>query len=162
MVAPGSSGWLMIAFESGRAENHPDSIASTPTNHRLWGGGVGGGNQFALGCFHRPHCTSVTPRQVTFGGWCVIYSTRARGCDYTVWIISWITASRNCSMTVRWVTLNKTAHSACKGETSTELYYWEDSRPQAGLYFREAGRPSAPAPFIAFPFFHQKFEGSTW
>lgn len=27
----------------------------------------GGGNQFAWGCFHRLRCTSVIPRQVTFG-----------------------------------------------------------------------------------------------
>lgn len=32
MGAPGGPGWLMIAFESDRAENHPYSITSTPTS----------------------------------------------------------------------------------------------------------------------------------
>lgn len=44
-----------------------------------------------------------------FWGSCVIYSMWACGCDYTVWIFRRITASRNYSMTVRWVTLDKTA-----------------------------------------------------
>lgn len=59
---------------------------------------------FSQAPLHVSHSTSSH-----LWGSCVIYSMWACGCDYTVWIIRRITASRNYSMTVRWVTLDKTA-----------------------------------------------------